>query len=71
MEIRVRIEKETEVVQWYEAKGMDKEPELAAVRRMGVVGEDGVHLSEELCRSYCRESVFQGGGGRCDAGGEQ
>ena len=51
MEIKRRIEKEAEVVQWFEVKGMEKEPELAAVKRMGVVGEDGVHLSEDMCRS--------------------
>ena len=51
MEIRRRIEKECEVVPWYEAKGIEKEPELAAVRRIGVVAEDGVHMSEDMCRS--------------------
>ena len=30
---------------------MEKEPELSQIRRMGVVGEDGVHLSEKFCRS--------------------
>ena len=34
MEVKRRIEKDVEVVQWFEAKGLEKEPELAAVRRM-------------------------------------
>ena len=51
MEIGRRIEKEAEIIQWYEGRGMDREPELAAVRRMGVISEDGVHMTEEMCRS--------------------
>ena len=59
MEVKRRIEKETEVVQWYEAKGLEKEPELAAVRRMGVFGEDGVHMSEDMCRSTAVNLCFR------------
>ena len=59
MEVKRRIEKETEVVQWYKAKGLDKEPELAAVRRMGVIGEDGVHMSEDMCRSTAVNLCFR------------
>ena len=59
MEIKRRIEKEIEVVQWFEVKGLEKEPELAAVKRMGVVGEDGVHLSEDMCRSTAVNLCFR------------
>ena len=59
MEIKLRLEKEVEVVQWFEAKGLDKEPELTAVRRMGVVGEDGVHMSEDMCRSTAVALCFR------------
>ena len=59
MEIKRRIEKETEVVQWFEVKGVEKEPDLAAVKRMGVVGEDGVHLSEDMCRSTAMNLCFR------------
>ena len=59
MEIKRRIEKETEVVQWFEVKGLEKELELAAVKRMGVVGEDGVHLSEDMCRSTAVNLCFR------------
>ena len=51
MEIRRRLGERAGYVSWYEASGMEKEPELAQVRRMGVVGEDGVHLTEKYCRS--------------------
>ena len=34
-------------------------PELAAVRRMGVVGEDGVHMSEDMCRSTAVALCFR------------
>ena len=59
MEIKRRIQKEIEVVQWFEVKGLEKEPELAAVKRMGVVGEDGVHLSEDMCRSTAMNLCFR------------
>ena len=59
LEVKLRLEKEVEVVQWFEAKGLDKEPELAAVRRMGVVGEDGVHMSEDMCRSTAVALCFR------------
>ena len=59
MEVKRRIEKDIEVVQWFEAKGLEKEPELAAVRRMGVVGEDGVHMSEDMCRSTAVNLCFR------------
>ena len=51
MEIRRRLGERVGFVSWQEASGMEKEPELAQIRRMGVVGEDGVHLSEKFCRS--------------------
>ena len=38
---------------------MDKEPELAAVRRMGVIGEDGVQMSEDMCRSTAVNLCFR------------
>ena len=59
MEVKRRIEKDIEVVQWFEAKGLEEEPELAAVRRMGVVGEDGVHMSEDMCRSTAVNLCFR------------
>ena len=59
LEVKLRLEKEVEVVQWFEAKGLDKEPELAAVRRMGVVGDDGVHMSEDMCRSTAVALCFR------------
>ena len=59
LEVKLRVEKEVEVVQWYEVKGLEKEPELAAVRRMGVVGEDGVHMSEDMCRSTAVALCFR------------
>ena len=46
-------------MQWYESKGLEKEPELAAVRRMGVIGEDGVHMSEDMCRSTAVNLCFR------------
>ena len=46
-------------MQWYESKGLEKEPELAAVRRMGVIGEDRVHMSEEMCRSTAMNLFFR------------
>ena len=39
-----------EVVQWFEAAGVEKEPEIEQIRRIGVVGRDGVHLSGEHCK---------------------
>ena len=59
MEIGRRIEKEAEVIQWYEGRGMDREPELAAVRRMGVISEDEVHMTEEMCRSTAVNLCFR------------
>ena len=47
------------MVQWFEAKGLDKEPELSVVRRMGVVGEDGVHMSEDMCWSTAVALCFR------------
>ena len=44
-----------EVVQWFEAAGVEKEPEIEQIRRIGVVGRDGVHLSGEHCK---RASVY-------------
>ena len=46
-------------MQWYESKGLEKEPELAAVRRMGVIGDNGVHMSEEMCRSTAVNLCFR------------
>ena len=59
IEIRRRVEKDCEVIPWYEAKGLEKEPELTVVRRMGVVSEDGVHMTEELCRSTAVNLCFR------------
>ena len=58
-EIGRRIEKECEVIPWYEAKGMEKEPELTVIRKMGVVSEDGVHMSEGMCRSTAVNLCFR------------
>ena len=58
MEIKRRIE----VVQWFEVKGLEKEPELAAVKRMGVVGEDGVQPFEPV---VYKGIDSMGGGGSC------
>ena len=38
---------------------MDKEPELAAVRRTGEIGEDGIHMSEDMCRSTAVNLCFR------------
>ena len=51
IEIRRRLGERAGYVSWYKASGMEKEPELAQIRRMGVVSEDGVHLVEKFCRS--------------------
>ena len=59
MEIGRRIEKEAEVIQWYEVRGMDREPELAAVMKMGVISEYGVHMTEEMCRSTAVNLCFR------------
>ena len=37
-------------MRWYESAGLEQEPELQQIRKMGVVGTDGVHLSGEYCR---------------------
>ena len=49
-ELRIRIEGSCEIVSWCEAAGLDKEPELQQIRKMEVVGRDGVHLSLEYCK---------------------
>ena len=49
MEIRRRIGERLEYVSWYESSGLEKEPELAQIRKMGVVSEDGVHLTDVYC----------------------
>ena len=41
MEIRRRLGERMEFVSWYEASGLDKDPELAQIKKMGVVSEDG------------------------------
>ena len=51
LEIRRRLGERVGFVSWHEASGMEKELELAQIRRMGVVCEDGVHLAEKFCRS--------------------
>ena len=38
-----------EFVSWYESSGLEKEPELAQIRKMGVVSEDRVYLTEMYC----------------------
>ena len=47
----VKLNGRCEVVRWFESAGMAKEPELEQIRRMGVVGDDGVHLNGEMCKS--------------------
>ena len=49
-EITQKIGGRGTVVRWYEAAGLEIEPELRQIRRMGVVGVDGVHLSMEYCK---------------------
>ena len=49
-EIRVKLDGRCEVVKWSECVGLEREPELEQIRRMGVVGSDGVHLSVETCK---------------------
>ena len=49
-EIRMKLNGRCEVVRWFESAGMEKEPELEQIRRMGVVGDDGVHLSGDMCK---------------------
>ena len=50
-EIMVKLNGRCEVVRWFESAGVSKEPELEQIRRMGVVGDDGVHLNGEMCKS--------------------
>ena len=49
-EISQKLDGRCEVVKWFGAAGMGKEPELEQIRRMGVVGQDGVHLSGDYCK---------------------
>jgi len=56
-----RLEGKCEVLRWYEVKGMEQEPELAEIRRLGVVSADGVHMSEEWCRSTAVNLCFRCG----------
>ena len=49
-EIRMTLDGRCEVVKWFEGVGLEREPELEQIRRMGVVGSDGVHLSVETCK---------------------
>ena len=49
-EIRMKVEGSCEIVRWFEASGVEREPELQQIRKMGVVGSDGVHLSLEFCK---------------------
>ena len=59
-EITQKIGGRGTVVRWYEAAGLEIEPELRQIRRMGVVGVDGI------LQTCCRVSLFQadrGGGG--------
>ena len=51
LEVRRRLGERLGFVSWNEASGLDKEPELAQIRRMGVVCEDGVHLTDRYCRN--------------------
>ena len=46
----MKLDGRCEVVKWFEVAGMEKEPELEQIRRMGVVGSDGVHLSGDSCK---------------------
>ena len=48
MEIRRRLGERLEFVSWYESSGLEK-AELAQIRKMGVVSEDGVHLTDVYC----------------------
>ena len=61
MEIERRITNRCEIVKWYEAKGLEKEPEVEDIRRMRVVSEDGVHLTEDWCRSSAVHLCFRMG----------
>ena len=60
MQDRLReAEDKWENVEKLEASGLEKELELSMVRRMGVVGEDGVHMSEDMCRSTAVALCFR------------
>ena len=70
-EIRMKLNGRCEVVRWFEGAGVEKEPELEQIRRMGVVGADGVHLTGEMCKRtavyFCsrlseKEVVLEGEG---------
>ena len=49
-EISQKLDGRCEVVKWFCAAGLEKEPEIEQIRRMGVVGNDGVHLSGDYCK---------------------
>ena len=51
LELRRRLGERVGYVSWHESSGLEKEPELSQIRKMGVVCEDGVHLAEKFCRS--------------------
>ena len=54
-----RVQGKCEVVKWYEVKGIESEPELCEIRRMGVVSSDGVHLTEEWSRCTAVNLCFR------------
>jgi hypothetical protein len=45
--VRERIGKTTEIVEWYELLGMEKEPSIREIREKKVVSSDGVHLEKK------------------------
>ena len=49
-EISQKLDGRCEVVKWCGVAGLEKEPEIEQIRRMGVVGNDGVHLSGDYCK---------------------
>jgi hypothetical protein len=45
--VRERIRKTTEIVEWYELLGMEKEPSIREIREKKIVSSDGVHLEKK------------------------
>jgi hypothetical protein len=48
--VRERIGKTTEIVEWYELLGMEKEPSIREIREKKIVSSDGVHMEKKWNR---------------------
>jgi hypothetical protein len=44
--VRERIRKTTEIVEWYELLGMEKEPSIREIKEKKIVSGDWVHLDK-------------------------